>query len=56
MYFTTQEQMNTTESFQDGSGGNFQDPSSTASITQKKEVLPTKPELNEKIIVALCHV
>ena len=55
MSFTSQEEINTTGSFQDGSGGNFEDPSSTASITHKIEILPTKPEQNEKSIVALCH-
>ena len=48
MSFSSQEEINTTESFQDGLGG-------TASITQKNELLPIKPEQNEKVIVALRH-
>ena len=43
MPFRSQEEINTAGSFQDGLGGNFEDSSSTASITQKNEMLPTKP-------------
>ena len=55
MSFTSQEEINTTDSFQDGSGGNFEDPSSTASITQTKGDVTPKPEQKEKIIDALRH-
>ena len=44
MLFTSQEEINTTGSFQDGSDGSFEDLSSTASITQKNYMLPTEPE------------
>ena len=53
MSFRSQEEINITESFQDELGENFEGPSSTAIIIQKKEMLSTKPEQNEKIIVAL---
>ena len=51
----SQEEINTTKSFQDGFGGNFEDSFSTASVTQKTEMLPRKPEKNEKFIVTLRH-
>ena len=41
MSFASQEEINTIERFQHGSGGKFEDPSSAA--------------INEKIIVALRH-